>query len=689
MDINQLCPHCLRIVKDKDSKKFCNYCGKPLKQFSEVQHQLPPQSILAGKYLIGDVLGEGGFGITYVGFDLNLEMRVAIKEFYPNGYVTREARSSAAVTMYAGANMEAVQKWRDSFIKEARSLAKCSHLSGVVGVKDFFQENNTAYIILEYLEGTDLKNYVRSKGGKVSVDWLMSALEPVVLSLGEVHKQGIVHRDISPDNIRLLPDGKMKLMDFGAARDYTESGEKSLSVMLKHGYAPEEQYRSKGVQGPWTDIYALAGTIYKCITGLTPPEAAERIRKDELQKPSVLGVPIRPKAEQALMKALAVYADQRYQNMEDFYRDIYAGIERVSVTVDGNAGNAQGITSGRTSESTSFIPPESSRKVLGTNKKILIPVLSGVAALVVVIVIVAAIGKRSTTGISREETLAEADVQEVQMQDESVEEESVAAAETIKEAESSDGGFVDVPQRAKQFQESADASAAIFIYADTVENYANAIDPATYAYNDAHMQEQGIYFNYYIPCALYYSNTFEYNNSPWEEGYVGYGFQSLLTSHAKELTGTASQNMSIRLAKKCEIGYFGSAGSTLDSTLWEYDEPNGKIAVTNYLAEISSLYAQTLEQARIVRTPGSDGVLCVEGEKDGYTHRILIAIDAYSNSVMRMWIAYPTTSATEEEALQKEYVTECIYRMCEFARNTDQWNPSYFVPYEQYKAERQ
>ena len=401
MDINQLCPHCLCEIKDKAQKKFCDFCGKPLDQFSEVTHQLKPLTILAGKYIIGDVLGEGGFGITYIGFDLNLEMRVAIKEFYPNGFVTREAMNTTAVTAYAGANMQAVQKWQDSFIKEARSLAKCSHLSGVVGVKDFFQENNTAYIILEYLEGTDLKNYVKSQGGKVNIDWLMTGLEPVIQSLGEVHRQGIVHRDISPDNIRLMPDGRMKLMDFGAARDYTESGEKSLSVMLKHGYAPEEQYRSKGVQGPWTDIYALAGTIYKCITGITPPEAAERIRNDELQKPSALGVSIRPKAEQALMKALAVYAEQRYQNIDEFYRDIYAGIERVSMTVAGNA--TVGVTAGATvgaptatSSTTSYRPPETAPKQQsnGVNLKILIPVLAGAGALVVVLIVVGLLALR-------------------------------------------------------------------------------------------------------------------------------------------------------------------------------------------------------------------------------------------------------------------------------------------------------
>ncbi len=324
MDLNRLCPHCLREINENNGGQFCPYCGKNPKEITEVQHQLKPLSILAGKYLVGDVLGEGGFGITYVGYDINLEMRVAVKEFYPNGFVTRESNSTPAVTIYTGSNESSVQKWRDSFIKEARALAKCSHLSGVVGVKDFFQENNTAYIILEYLEGTDLKNYVKSQGGRVAVDWLLKGIEPVIRALEEVHKQGIIHRDISPDNIRLLPDGSMKLMDFGAARDYGGSGEKSLSIMLKPGYAPEEQYRSKGEQGPWTDIYALGGTIYRCITGVTPPESMDRIRKDELQKPSALGVQISSRTENAIMKAMAVYSENRYQSIPEFHKDLYA-----------------------------------------------------------------------------------------------------------------------------------------------------------------------------------------------------------------------------------------------------------------------------------------------------------------------------------------------------------------------------
>ena len=168
MDINKLCPYCMTEV-DKEGNTTCPHCGCDFSEALKVHHQLKPYTILAGKYLVGGVLEEEEFGITYIGLDLNLEIRVAIKEFYPNGYATREAQSTNAMTVYTGKNMDAVYEWRDNFLKEARSLAKCSHMSGVVGVKDFFQENNTAYVVQEYLEGKTLKENSKARGGKLLV----------------------------------------------------------------------------------------------------------------------------------------------------------------------------------------------------------------------------------------------------------------------------------------------------------------------------------------------------------------------------------------------------------------------------------------------------------------------------------------------------------------------------------------
>lgn len=323
MDVNKICIGCMRELPQAGI--VCPYCHyqNAKEETKEPYHHLKPYSILAGKYLVGKVLGEGGFGITYIGLDLNLEMKVAIKELYPNGYVTREGTVTSMVTEYAGANMQVVQKWKEGFIREARTLAKCSNLSGIVGVKDFFQENNTAYIIMEYLEGETLKEHLKKMGGKLPVQEVLSLMRPVISSLASMHEQGLIHRDISPDNIMMLPGGNVKLLDLGAARDYAGDGEKSLSVMLKPGYAPEEQYRTKGKQGPWTDVYALCATIYKCITGVTPPESMERMREDDLQKPSSMNIVIDPRTEEILLKGMEVYAEKRIQNMRELYQMLY------------------------------------------------------------------------------------------------------------------------------------------------------------------------------------------------------------------------------------------------------------------------------------------------------------------------------------------------------------------------------
>ncbi len=320
MNIENLCMGCM---KEVEQPGVCPHCGYDSNAAPQEGHYLKPCSILNGKYLVGRVLGEGGFGITYIGYDLNLEMPVAIKEFYPNGFVTRESSVTSVISMYAGTSLEAVQKWKNNFIKEARTLARYSNLSGIVGVKDFFEENGTAYIAMEYLHGMTLKEYAKMNGGRLDTNYLLQCLKPVMASLARVHESGLIHRDISPDNIMLLEGGSMKLLDFGAARDYTADGEKSLSVMLKPGYAPEEQYRTKGKQGPWSDVYAFAATMYKCITGVTPPESMERLRQDDLKSPSSLGIPISPAVENALLKGMEVYAENRFQSMSEFMEALY------------------------------------------------------------------------------------------------------------------------------------------------------------------------------------------------------------------------------------------------------------------------------------------------------------------------------------------------------------------------------
>ena len=291
-------------------------------------HCLRKGTRLIGRYTIECVLGQGGFGITYLGIDELHEKKVAIKEFFPQGIVTRNIEYEDTVTVTFVGEKDNYEKGKERFLKEARTMAKFSKDEGIVKALDFFEINNTAYIVMEYLEGITLKQYLR-ENQRIAPEDLIELLVPLIESLDEIHSQGMIHRDISPDNIMVLPDGRIKLMDFGAARDYTEFGEKSLSIVLKPGYAPPEQYQTHGIQGPWTDIYALCATMYKCITGENPPDAIERVMDDSLKKISEFGITIPPQEEAAIIKGMSVSAKDRYQDIKDFCEDLYGGYEEI------------------------------------------------------------------------------------------------------------------------------------------------------------------------------------------------------------------------------------------------------------------------------------------------------------------------------------------------------------------------
>ena len=324
MKIENLCINCMREMKSQTG--VCEHCGFDERKYDFPQHHMRPFTILAGKYLIGKAIGEGGFGITYIGIDLELEARVAIKEYYPQGAAARDSRTNdGTVRSYSENTRTFFEEGREKFINEARTIAKFRELPEIVGVIEFFRENQTAYIVMEYLDGQTLKQYLKANGGKIQVDELLRMMKPLISSLGKIHSQGLIHRDISPDNIMLMKDGNIKILDFGGARDFISQNGKSLSVMVKHGYAPEEQYRSHGDQGPWTDVYALCATMYRCITGKIPPEALDRLYEDNLKPISSFGVACPKYIEEAIIKGLSIRKDGRYQSMEEFYDALYKG----------------------------------------------------------------------------------------------------------------------------------------------------------------------------------------------------------------------------------------------------------------------------------------------------------------------------------------------------------------------------
>ncbi len=328
MNYNNLCYGCFK--EKNDTSYPCPFCGYDI--VSEHPYSaLPAGSVLGGRYMTGKVLGIGGFGITYLGFDLTLEIKVAIKEYMPQG-ISARTQDKYTVTVVTSKDKSVYETGAERFLDEARILAKLQNLPNIVSVQNYFKENNTAYFIMDYIEGMSLKDYLETKGGKISYDETILLLLPVMKVLDLVHKQNLLHRDISPDNIYITSSGESKLLDFGAAR-FSSNDNKSMSVILKHGYAPEEQYRSHGNQGPWSDVYAFGATIYYCITGTLPPDSIERVYNDVIVSPSIFGVKMPVYASDALMKALSVKPENRFQNMNEFIMAFAGSSDNIGKTV--------------------------------------------------------------------------------------------------------------------------------------------------------------------------------------------------------------------------------------------------------------------------------------------------------------------------------------------------------------------
>ncbi len=312
MNPDDLCMGCL---EERGNEKVCPRCQWEEGTPGASPLYLPPRTVLDNQYLLGRVLGHGGFGITYLAWDLTLHRRLAIKEYMPQGIAGR-APGNANVSIYT--NEEDYQWGLERFLDEARVVAKFADHPNIMSIINHFADNETAYIVAEYLDGSTLLEYTENEGGTIPYETAARILMPVMDALREVHKSGILHRDISPDNVCITRAGLVKLLDFGAARQALGQKSKNLSVILKEGYAPEEQYRTKGDQGPWTDVYATAATLYRVITGKIPPPATDRAYQDELEPPSSMGVAVPSDVEANLLKALGVRAENRFQSMQEF-----------------------------------------------------------------------------------------------------------------------------------------------------------------------------------------------------------------------------------------------------------------------------------------------------------------------------------------------------------------------------------
>ncbi len=320
---------CMGCMREKTTPGPCPYCGFSEENYHPLTVHLPLYTILNGKYLVGKVLGHGGFGITYLGYDLNLRIKLAIKEYFPGQNVWRDTSKSARISLYSGNREGEYRDGLSKFLGEAQILAKFWDVPGIVPVKDYFQENNTAYIVMKFVEGKNLKQYLDGQGGKMEPARVFAMMAPLMDALSSVHRAGLIHGDISPKNVIMGPNDQLCLIDFGAATIIDDGTSNPPIFEFTPGYAPPEQYGGRGQLGPWSDIYALCATIYRAITGVLLPDALNRYTSlqkgtDTMKKPSQLGIALSRQQEEALIRGLAPEKEKRFSSIEELQEALYA-----------------------------------------------------------------------------------------------------------------------------------------------------------------------------------------------------------------------------------------------------------------------------------------------------------------------------------------------------------------------------
>ena len=272
---------------------------------------LPQGTILAGQYVIDHALGQGGFGITYKATDHKTGQKVAVKEFFPE---TMATRTQTTVTAFTGERGESFAYGKSCFLQEAETLAEFIGNKNIVKVHSYFEENGTAYFVMDFVEGETLLKKLQREG-PMDFDTCVALLTPIMKALAEVHTHGIIHRDISPDNIMVQKDGRLILLDLGAAKDLeisdADGAVQSSQLVAKQGFSPIEQYGRNGKIGPWTDVYAMAATIYHCCTGILPPSAVDRIVEDTLSCQPLLN----QRQYDALASCMVILPEKRLQDM--------------------------------------------------------------------------------------------------------------------------------------------------------------------------------------------------------------------------------------------------------------------------------------------------------------------------------------------------------------------------------------
>lgn len=605
-------------------------------------HHLRMGTRLNNRYLIQGVLGEGGFGITYVGMDEVLCQKVAVKEFFPRGAIMRNNQQTNEIVSVYGTKAANFHQGEEKFLQEARTLAQFNNVAGVVRVQDFFRENGTAYIVMEYLEGITLKQYLQTYG-PISVEEMQNIFAPILEALDKIHQNGVIHRDISPDNIMCLPEGEAKLMDFGAARDYTDYSAEGLSVILKMGFAPIEQYDSHGKQGPWTDIYALGATMYQCLTGRKPDDATKRSLEDTLVSPSMLGVRIAPPVEYAIMRALQIRPADRYWNLGEFCEDLYSVVSDNTVSVNMNtftqpAGSYDwGSPSGTSSQSRQqgypdvppYIPPQPPVKTKNST-----PLIVALCCTLTAVIMIG-IGVVLFTNSKNSQTAGNRATAESGKEAEKVAENTTAATQSTTESKAQDTQQSTTEQQAAATQAAsttedtvdtqavgADGNEEIFEDTDASADYSECLSLDNYTYLES---PDGDY-------------TFYYPQNVYNYAYYD-GDSCIFTSD--------DENDTVKFIRKDNTS--GSPAQGMENLYNSY---------TNLSQKEKILFREETDERGFARgvlsgITDKQNVYASIAANDDYVYIMEVCTSFQHDSTKSTWV---------------EYYIDCMYRYCSFSR---------------------
>lgn len=298
-------------MKDKASKSDIYW----LLEGSQLNH----------RYKVQHVIAEGGMGLVYFGFDEVLQTQVSIKEFFPRKYSMRQGGKE--LRPYEGEAEEFFKSGLEKFINEARTLARFGSYDSVVSTRDFFYENNTGYIVMDYIDGVTVRELIE-KEGKMKPERVLALMKPVLYAMSAIHEAGLLHRDIAPDNLILRSNGSLVLIDFGTARFLNDDEEKTMTIYYKSGYSASEQYAPDMEKGPFTDLYGICATMYYMLTGIKPQESIQRILKDRVVPlENFHNISLEKEKKELIMQGMAIQSSERIKNVDALYEKLYKEAE--------------------------------------------------------------------------------------------------------------------------------------------------------------------------------------------------------------------------------------------------------------------------------------------------------------------------------------------------------------------------